>query len=75
MGYLVDILGQNNLHIRSDQIPRIGELVQFIPETFDGQEGKLEYRVKDVIYTLGKGFESDIPTLILVSEIRIDSNH
>jgi len=75
MGYLVDILGQNNLHIRSDQIPRIGELVQFISETFDGQEGKLEYRVKDVIYTLGKGFESDIPTLILVSEIRIDSNH
>ena len=75
MGYLVDILGQNNLHIRSDQIPRVGELVQFIPETFDGQEGKLEYRVKDVIYTLGKGFESDIPTLILVSEIRIDSNH
>ena len=75
MGYLVDILGQNNLHINSDQIPRVGELVQIIPETFDGQEGKLEYRVKDVIYTLGKGFESDIPTLILVSEIRIDSNH
>ncbi|NQV41556.1 MAG: hypothetical protein HQ506_04300 [Candidatus Marinimicrobia bacterium] len=75
MGYLVDILGQNNLHINSDKIPRIGELVQFIPETFDGQEGKLEYRVKDVIYTLGKGFESDVPTVILVSEIRLDSNH
>ncbi len=72
MGYLVDILGQNNLHIKSDQTPRIGELVQFIPETFEGQEGQLEYRVKDVIYTLGKGFESDLPTLILVSEIRIN---
>ena len=72
MGYLVDILGQNNLHIKSDQTTRIGELVQFIPETFEGQEGQLEYRVKDVIYTLGKGFESDLPTLILVSEIRIN---
>ena len=67
MGYLVDVLGQNNLHIDSDRIPRIGELVQFIPETFDGQEAKLEYRVKDVIYTLGKGFESGLPTLLLVS--------
>ena len=55
MGYLVDILGQNNLHINSDQIPRVGELVQFILETFEGQEEKLEYRVKDVIYTLGRG--------------------
>ena len=72
MGYLVDILGQNNLHIKSDQTTRIGELVQFIPEKFEGQEGQLEYRVKDVIYTLGKGFESDLPTLILVSEIRIN---
>jgi len=70
MGYLVDILGQNNLHINSDQIPRVGELVQFILETFEGQEEKLEYRVKDVIYTLGKGFESDVPTVILVSENR-----
>jgi hypothetical protein len=73
MDYLVDILGQNNLHINSDRIPRIGELVQFIPETFEGQEGKLEYRVKSVVYTLGKGFESDVPTVILVSEIRLDS--
>ena len=70
MGYLVDILGQNNLHINSEKIPRVGELVQFIPETFDGQEEQLEYRVKDVIYTLGKGFESDVPTVILVSENR-----
>ena len=73
MGYLVDILGHNNLHIKSEQIPRIGEPVQFIPETFEGQEGKLEYRVKDVLYTLGKGFESGVPTVILVSEIRLDS--
>ena len=73
MGYLVDILGQNNLYIDSNQIPRIGELVQFIPETFEGQEEKLEYRVKDVIYTLGKGFESDVPALIMVSESRIDA--
>ncbi len=71
MGYLVDILGQNNLHIKSDQIPRIGELVQFIPETFEGQEGQLEYRVKDVIYTLGKGFESDVPTVMLEAGLRI----
>ncbi len=70
MGYLVDILGQNNLHIKSDQIPRIGELVQFIPETFEGQEGKLEYRVKDVLYTLGKGFESEVPTVILEADMR-----
>ena len=70
MGYLVDILGQNNLHINSDQIPRVGELVQFILETFEGKEEKLEYRVKDVIYTLGRGFESDVPTVILVSENR-----
>ncbi len=73
MGYLVDIFGQNNLYIDSNQIPRIGELVQFISETFEGQEEKLEYRVKDVIYRLGKGFESDVPTLILVSENRFDS--
>ncbi len=71
MGYLVDILGHNNLHIKSEQIPRIGELVQFIPETFDGQEGKLEYRVNDVIYTLGKGFESDVPTVMLEADLRI----
>ena len=75
MGYLVDILGQNNLHINSDRIPRIGELVQFIPETFEGQEEKLEYRVKDVRYTLGKGFESDVPILILVSENKIITKH
>jgi hypothetical protein len=75
MGYLVDILGQNNLHINSEKIPRIGELVQFIPETFDGQEGKLGYRVKDVRYTLGKGFESDVPILILVSENKIITKH
>jgi len=71
MGYLVDILGQNNLHIKSEQIPRMGELVQFIPETFEGQEGQLEYRVKDVIYTLGKGFESDVPTVMLEAGLRI----
>ncbi|MCF7822794.1 MAG: hypothetical protein K9N35_01335 [Candidatus Marinimicrobia bacterium] len=71
MGYLVDILGHNNLHIKSDQLPRIGELIQFIPETFEGQEGKLEYRVKDVIYTLGKGFESDMPTVMLEANLRI----
>ena len=71
MGYLVDVLGQNNLYIDSNQIPRIGELVQFIPETFDGQEGKLEYRVKDVIYTLGKGFESDVPTAILEADVEV----
>ena len=71
MGYIIDILGQNNLYINSEQIPRIGELVQFIPETFDGQEGKLEYRVKDVIYTLGKGFESDVPTVMLEADLRI----
>ncbi len=70
MGYLVDILGHNNLHIKSEQIPRIGELVQFIPETFEGQEGKLEYRVKDVIYTLGKGFESNLPTVMLDADLR-----
>ncbi|NQT61365.1 MAG: hypothetical protein HQ556_00265 [Candidatus Marinimicrobia bacterium] len=70
MGYLVDILGHNNLYINSDQIPRVGELVQFIPETFDGQEGKLEYRVKDVFYTLRKGFESDVPTVILEADLR-----
>ena len=68
MGYLVDILGQNNLFIKSDQIPRIDERVQFIPETFEGQEGKLAYRVVDVIYTLGKGFSSDLPTVILEAE-------
>ena len=73
MGYLVDILGHNNLRIKSEQIPRIGELVQFIPETFVGQEGQLEYRVKDIIYTLGKGFESDLPTLILVSEFKAET--
>ena len=73
MGYLVDILGQNNLHIRSDHIPRIGELVQFIHETFKGQEGKLEYRVKDVVYTLGEGFVSDMPRVILESELRYDT--
>ena len=70
MGYLVDILGHNNLHIKSEQIPRIGELVQFIPETFEGQEGKLEYRVKDVIYTLGRGFESNLPTVMLDADLR-----
>ena len=70
MGYLVDILGHNNLHIKSEQIPRIGELVQFIPETFEGQEGKLEYRVKDVIYTLWKGFESNLPTVMLDAYLR-----
>ena len=70
MGYIIDILGQNNLYINSEQIPRIGELVQFIPETFDGQEGKLEYRVKDVIYTLGKGFESNLPTVMLDADLR-----
>ena len=70
MGYLIDILGHNNLHIKSEQIPRIGELVQFIPETFEGQEGKLEYRVKDVIYTLGKGFESNLPTVMLDADLR-----
>ncbi|MBC8192292.1 MAG: hypothetical protein H8E18_07930 [FCB group bacterium] len=70
MGYLVDILGQHNLHIKSEQLPRIGELVQFIPDTFEGQEGKLEYRVKDVIYTLGKGFESDVPTVMLEADLR-----
>ena len=69
MGYLVDISGHNNFHIKSDQIPRIGELVQFIPESFEGQEGKLAYRVKDVVYTLGGGFASDIPKVILVSEL------
>ena len=68
MGYLVDILGHDNLFINSEHIPRIGELVQFIPETFDGQEGELEYRVADVRYTLGKGFESGLPTITLVSE-------
>jgi hypothetical protein len=72
MGYFVDILGQNDLYIKSKQIPRIGELIQFIPETFEGQEGKLEYRVKDVIYTLGKGFESDLPTVILGAEIGVN---
>jgi len=73
MGYLVDISGHNKLHIKSDQIPRIGELVQFIPDTFEGQEGKLEYRVRDVIYTLGEGFVSDLPRVILVSEFQCDS--
>jgi hypothetical protein len=75
MGYLVDILGHDNLFINSEHIPRIGELVQFIPETFEGQEGQLEYRVKDVIYTLGKGFESGLPTLVLVSESGFESKH
>jgi hypothetical protein len=69
MGYLVDISSHNNFYIKSDQIPRIGELVQFIPESFEGQEGKLAYRVRDVVYTLGGGFVSDIPRVILVSEL------
>ena len=73
MGYLVDISGHYNFHIKRDQIPRIGELVQFIPETFGGQEGKLAYRVKDDVYTLGGGFASDIPKVILVSELRYDT--
>lgn len=69
MGFIVDILGHSNLQINSEHIPRIGELVQFIPETFEGQEAKLEYRVVDVLYTLGKGFSSDQPTVMLEANL------
>ena len=68
MGYLVDIFGQNNLYIDSNQIPRIGELIQFIPETFDGQEESITFRVRDIRYVLGRGVIKELPTVILETE-------
>lgn len=65
MGYLLDIKGHTNMQIDSDDIPRMGESVSLIPDTFDGQEEALVFRVKKVTYTLGRGFVKELPIVML----------
>ncbi len=66
MGYLIDIKGHTNMHIKSENIPRVGETVILFPDTFEGQEGKLYFEVKKVTYSLGRGIEEELPIVMLV---------
>jgi len=68
MGYLIDITGHTNMHIDSDCTPRIGELVEIMPDTFEGQEEKISYRVSDVRFSLGRGYIKGLPLVTLESE-------
>jgi hypothetical protein len=68
MGYLIDIKGHSNMHIASDQVPRVGESVLLYPDTFDGQEDKLYFVVKNVTYSLGRGSVAELPLVMLIPE-------
>ena len=72
MGYLIDIKSHTNMHIESEQVPRVGETVILFPDTFEGQEGKLNYEVKDVTYSLGRGIVQELPIVMLIPK-RMDS--
>ena len=66
MGYLIDIKGHTNMHIDSEQVPRVGETVILFPDTFDGQEGKLCFEVKEVTYSFGRGIVEELPIVMLI---------
>jgi hypothetical protein len=72
MGYLIDVLGHTNMHIENDQVPRVGETVVLYPDTFEGQEGKLFFKVKEVTYSLGRGIVQELPIVMLTPK-QIDS--
>jgi hypothetical protein len=66
MSYLIDIKGHTNMHIDSEQVPRVGETVILSPDTFIGQEGKLYFEVKQVTYSLGRGIIEELPIVMLL---------
>ncbi len=68
MSYCIDINGHANMYIDSDRVPRIGELIQIIPGTFDEQEESLNFRVSDVRHTLSRGVSMELPIVILEVE-------
>jgi hypothetical protein len=68
MGYLIDIKGHTNMHIDSDQIPRVGETVILYADTFEGQEDKLFFDVKEVTYSLGRGIVEELPIVMLIGK-------
>ncbi len=66
MSYWVDIKGHPNYKVNCDIIPRMGEAVILGPETFEGQEGNLCYRVVDISHRVEAaypGFESPLVVL------------
>ncbi len=65
MGYLIDIQGHKNMLIESDQVPRVGESVLLSPDTFEGQEETIRFRVIDVMHTVGPGYVKEIPVVLL----------
>jgi hypothetical protein len=65
LAYFIDIKGQADIHINSNDIPRIDETVILSPHTFDGQEEELHFRVAEVVHTLGRGFIKEIPIIML----------
>ncbi len=65
MAYLIDVLGHTNMHFDSEQVPRVGETVILFPDTFEGQEGKLYFEVKEVTYSLGRGIVKELPIVML----------
>ena len=66
MSYWISVKGNKNIRIDDNFVPRIGETVLLLPDTFEGQEEELKFRVIDVIYTVGRfGSPKETPLLIL----------
>ncbi len=74
MGYLIDIKGHSNMHIESDYVPKVGETIILFPDTFEGQEGKLYFEVKNVTHSLGRGIVQELPIVLLTPQRMVSSN-
>ncbi len=57
-----------NVRVDDNIVPRIGETVLVVADTFYGQEEELKLRVVDVMYSVGRfGSPKETPLLVLDS--------
>jgi hypothetical protein len=70
MGYWVDVKGYPNILIEGEVIPKLSETVSLVADTLEGQEENLRFTVQQVIHTLGLGFITELPVIVLEPMIR-----
>ncbi len=66
--YWIRVKGNQNIRVDDNFVPRIGETVLVVADTFYGQEEELKFRVVDVIYSVGRfGSPKETPLVVLNS--------
>ena len=68
MSSWISVKGNQNIRVDDNFVPRIGETVLVVADTFYGQEEELKFQVIDVVYSIGRfGSPKETPLVVLGS--------